>query len=245
VRLPALTDSPPAAPTATPGVGDLLFETTLPTEALPTGSRFAFVLVRVTVQPGTRPVLRASDGGCCPGPVVDYVLAGTDALRTDGPVQVVRAGRSGMLEAVPAGTQVSLRPGDTVVHRSESGWEVTNPGTTPLQLLHVILSAHYVPDPPLGWDYADYAYVFPDPTAPNGPLVVSLRRATLAPGDTVPGARPGDMQAVVAESGPGLLDRGSDGSARIIGREATVVYILTLHPTGSTSGTPAAGTAPP
>jgi hypothetical protein len=210
--------------------------------AFPTGDYFPFFLELVTVDPGARPVLTPDAGGCCPGPVIDYILEGTDVLRVDGPLHVARASRPGTFETVPTGTAVTLGPGDATIHRTESGWEVINSGTSTLRLLHVLLSPNGFPGPPVNWNYPEYGWVSPPPAAPLGALDVTLQRVTLAP-DAILQAVPGDSLAFVPGSyGASVtLAQRSDGSVHNLGREAAVAFVLTLHPAGSAPGTRSTG----
>lgn len=103
---------PEASPVATPAqvATPAEAEAQLLSLALPAWEGPAWVLVEVTVPANVASV--TDDGTCCRGALVDYVLAGRERLRSDGPLRVARAGNPGAWEDLPAGSEVTLGPGD-------------------------------------------------------------------------------------------------------------------------------------
>ena len=66
---------------------------------------------------------------------VEYVVAGTYTVRSDGPTQIVRVGGAGTPEAIPAATPVDLGPGDALVVPFETASDYTNQGEIPMDLV--------------------------------------------------------------------------------------------------------------
>ena len=237
---------PPLAAPATPGPGgvteELLAVVDLPAGALPGGDRATWNLGRVDVPPGARAAWPAANGACCPGPRIEHVLAGTYVVRAAGPVRVLRAGGGGAAEAVPAGTEVVLGPGDTLVSRNETAFEAANPGAAPVDLLVAVfapVSLNTDPIPP-GW-ITRGVDTRSEPVAPAEPVTLRLRLVTLAPGAVLPAPRQGGVQLVVNPMGAPVVGV-VDGKAQNVGDEPATVPVLTYEPPAPGAGTPAAGT---
>jgi hypothetical protein len=128
---------------ATPGVSaavtvEPLFATELPAGAIPVAPTTDFLLWQATIDPGVTAVFPPGHFACCPGPLLTHVLSGELILRVDGPLQVSRASTlatPGPVEALPPGSAVTLRLGDTALWRLEQPMSFANPGTDPLLLL--------------------------------------------------------------------------------------------------------------
>jgi quercetin dioxygenase-like cupin family protein len=256
------------APAATPLPGlteETLLEADLAAEALPRGEGVWAAFAHFAVPPGSRGRWAPS---CCPGPLVEYVLAGAYAVRAEAPVRVVRAG--GTEEAVPAGTEAVLGPGDGLVSRNEVAVEAANAGDGILELLSWALVDD--PEGTLGGNTPDTPAVFgghrlPDWSSdwvdrrsgpsgrfgvvvPAGPARLRLRQVELAPGASLPppaGSSPFLVSLRRNAAGTptdlvGTLGREADGTVLNRGREAFAVYVLTLEPAGGAGGAPASGT---
>ena len=234
---PAAVPAPPATP-ATPGLGgvteELLAVVELPAGAF-SGDQDTWTLGRWEIRPGTRSTWTADNGACCPGPRIEHVLAGTYVVRAAGPVQVLRAGGGGAPEAVPAGAEVELRPGDTLVSRNETAFDAANPGTTPTDLLLASFLPRYGVAPvPQEWinrgkDAAG------EVAAPVGAVTLRLRRVTLAPGAVLPAPRPGGVQLVVNPIGEPVVGV-VHGKAQNVFDEPATVPVLTYEPAGEARG---------
>lgn len=251
--LPAMvlpTGTPAPAATAE----ESLLVLTLPAESLPRGQTIGSGIADAVIPPGIRSTWEPLEPYCCPGPMVEYVIEGTYTVRADAAIRVVRA--DGATEEAPAGTAVTLGPGDSLISRNETVVETANTGTTPVILLNWTLIAV---DPPgsfsghrlTGWTQ-NSADVQEPLTLSAGPATLRLRRVELAPGaaDMPP---PGSLSFVVVlpqnAAGtpvPTFYGRQADGALRnTSSRNAITVYILTLEPAGGAAGSPVVGSTMP
>lgn len=101
----------------------VLLQITIPAEALPQGDGISAGLAHFSIPPGTRSTWQSS---CCAGPLIEYVVAGTYTVRADAVIQVVRA--SGTTEEIPAGVDVVLEAGDSLISRNETTVESARTG---------------------------------------------------------------------------------------------------------------------
>ena len=240
---PARPDDRPAAIPAPAGAGgvidELLAVVDLPAGAFSAGDQDTWTLARWEIPPGTRSTWTAADAARFPGPRIEHVLAGTYVVRSTDPVQVLRAGGSGTPEEVAAGTEVELRPGDTLVSRSGSSFDASNHGATPTDLLQAnFLPGYGVAPVPQGWIKRGSDTVG-EVATPVGPVTLRLRRVTLAPGAVLPAPRPGGVQLVVNPIGAPVVGV-VNGKAQNAGDEPATVPVLTYEPSGSS----AAGSTP-
>jgi len=242
------------APTATPTPGVVSEETllvyTIPAAELPT-INIGMGTTRNTIAPGHRSTW---DPYCCPGPMLEYVLAGTYTVRAEAAIQVVRA--DGTRETVPAGVEVTLGPGDALISRNETVVEAANTGADTVHLINWTLIenteeadfyGHLLP----GWTNND-----PDvkgaSSLGDGPATVTLQRVRLSPGATFSPNVNGVFQFTVpmpqnAAGTPvaSYAVREADGTIRIIGNDVITIYVLTLEPSGVEAGSPVADNSPP
>jgi hypothetical protein len=190
-------------------------------------------------------------GAGAPIVCVDYVLAGTYTERHDGTAWVVRAAAAsapGRLEPVPAGTAIELRPGDAIVYSLTTLREVANTGQQPLVKISVRLVAPTFPwvatPPQLVSTDLDSGLLTPPYTRDAAPISLGLERVTLAPEATlVPPPPPAFRLAGPAAQERWLdLVRTGTGGVRNRGAAPLDVYVLTLVPTASGTGTPEAAT---
>ena len=235
-----------ATPASTAGVTaeEELLAVALPAEALTHGAEVTFALVDYTIPPdteGTWPPPQP-DSGCpeatCPGVELVYVLEGGFTVTAAGPVQVVRAGR-GEAEPIPAGTAITLGPGDALLRPNSTTVDFATAGATSA---HLVLGS-LVPDyqVPPGWEMHDEDHVGGDRFSTlSGPAMLRLRRTVLA-ADAVFAAPPGAVAQVgVTLATPPALGTRSDGSLVNVGTEAATVYALALESAGPGGATPAA-----
>ena len=247
----------PATPSPDGVAEQTLVTVTLPANVLPRGGGVGAGLAHFTIPPGTRSTW--TPPSCCSGPLVEYVLGGSYAVRAQATIRVVRTG--GPVEEIPAGTEVTLAAGDAVISRNEIVVEGANTGAVPVELLSWVL----IDDPTErfgghllgGWithaidvrngEEGPYGV-----RVPTGLATVRLQRIELAPGATFPPSAEGTRFAVTlpenAAGTPraGLIGRMSDNTIENPGQEETLtVYVLTLEPTGDETGTLGAATPTP
>ena len=242
--------APEATPTPEP-TDELLLEITLPAEALPRGEHFSSGFAHYSIPPGARGTWTPN---CCTGPMVEYVLSGAYTVRAEAVIDIVRAG--GVVEEVPAGTEVALGPGDALLSRVETVVEAANTGEMPVELLSWVLvedptnafNGHLLP----GWwendiDVRDVRDQPPGVSVPAGSAAVRLRRVELAPDAVIPAPPSGgtSFAVILRENAAGtptravLIGPQSDGTIRSLGQVAATVYVLTLEPADAgESGSP-------
>jgi hypothetical protein len=99
VMIPALVVSPTPAPDAAPT--ETLAAFAIPAGGLPEevgGGQNHYVIPPGTQSSWDHTLLGPS---CCYGPRLDYVLSGTFTMRSDGPLQRLRAGKPASIQATP------------------------------------------------------------------------------------------------------------------------------------------------
>ena len=256
---PSAEDGAPGTPAPAVAAEETLLEVTLPADALPRGAGVVAGLAHFTVPPGTRSAwLGSRPPACCPGPLVEYVLAGSYTVRAEAAIRVVRA--DGTAAEAPAGATVVLGAGDGLVSRNETAVEAANAGAAPVELLGWALiddptasfGGHYLG----GWSVhaVDVRSGEEGPfgvRVPTGAAAVRLQRIELAPGAAVPPPPAGTRFAVtLPENAAGTpvaasLAKRSDGTFVNAGGEILTLYALTLEPTDAGPGTPGAATPTP
>jgi hypothetical protein len=239
--IPGAAPTEPSVPTA--ATEGPVLKITLPAAALPRGDGVSSGLAHFIIPPGTGSTWEPN---CCPGPLVEYVLRGTYSVRAEAAIQIVRA--DGTVEEVPAGTGVTLGPGDGLISRNETVVEAANVGATPVELLGWVLveeggfQGHSLP----GWVMGG-ADVQGPLAVPAGPAELRLRRVELAPGAAIT-PPPGSLSFVVVlpqnAAGtpvPTFYGRQTDGTLRNpSSQNAITVYVLTMEPVGGEAGSPVA-----
>jgi hypothetical protein len=239
--LAAQEASPVASASPVALATEMLFLTSVPV-GLPTGSQHEWELTHFTIPPDAPPAQLvggtwdASIGACCPGLRVEYVLAGAYRVKTGGPATLLRDGAPSP-EAIAAGTDVILGPGDALFSRSEDAFEATNPGSEPAELLTSVMTTHWstTTSTPTGWDAHDVdgAYGPDGPTLPAEPVALRLRQVSLAPQTTVPPLPNTLGQVAVTVEANASLGKQADGALRNIGDVPVTAYLLTLEPAGT------------
>lgn len=185
----------------TPTAGDvtdesLLYEIKLPENALPSWKRLTVSLTHFTVRPVTETEWKASSGACCPGPKIKLILEGSLTVVSEGPAQLIRAGA--LVETIPAGTEMMLGPGDTLITRNEIGDTWTNAGPGAVELLSTPVLSGFVPGPPVppGWLGPQEYDLREGISLPAGAYTLRLRRVTLRT-DAVLTPPPGGRQLAI------------------------------------------------
>ena len=230
-----------ATPVAAAVMREVLVETTVPEEALPTGEDRILLIWQATIHPDMDFTLSAETVACCPGPLMDHVLEGELTVRVEGPLRVARVGTGatpGPVEEVAPGTEVVLRSGETALYDQASPIQYANRGTEPVQLASGgLFIGDPQPVPPPGYLINNFDAVSPVPPLPAGPVAFTLERVTLAPGAVLPAPLHGAVHVVTSGPQVAYLPEAADGSITNLLRESVVAYVLTLLPAGSRAGT--------
>jgi hypothetical protein len=205
-NLPMLLAPATPAPTEEP-----IIAWTIPADALPAGDVEA-VFYRLTLPPGTSlPLLAGPFCGCGAETVktgigIEIVEDGTYALRLEAPLTVVRAGAE---DAVAAGTEVTLGPGDVARFPDYAApGEIRNAGADPVSVVGLaILSEEStgtpVPDiaPGVRAEGLSRAIATDWSKLPPGPILVTLRRLSLSAGAELTPSEPGGLETIHVEEG--------------------------------------------
>jgi hypothetical protein len=225
--------------------GEILAEVEIPAEALPEGSTAAMI-AWFTWEANTSDSVPA--GTFEKGILVDVVMEGSYALRSGGPLHVMREGVEGPPEEFAAGEEAVLATGDAVLYlENDASWDFRNSAPSqPGKALEVLIISTDPPALPVE-SVVDPEHVDDDPslhlevlgrTEPEiwangaeGPLLVTVWRAELAPGASIPAPDTGIVQVVAAESGEAPdLTVSPDGTAENKGQDATAIVGLTVAP---------------
>jgi len=242
---PALTAAQEASP-LTPGIPEEpLYTITLPPDALPSWDPVVISLTHFTISAGTESTWEASAGACCPGPKLKFIVAGTLRVVSEGPIQVVRAGSPDTIETVPAGTDVVLAVGDTVITRNEHGDIWVNPGPEPVELLSTPVLSGMVPGPPVPANWTLGSYDVQEGLAlQTRAYTLRLEQLTMTTGDVLQPPPNGFLFVQILDVDvPIYAGRASGGIITLIGAPDTTVamYVLTVEPAVAGAGTPIAG----
>ena len=215
----------------------LLAVITLP----PMPGKTSWLFYSITIPPDQETLWTATYGACCPGPRIEHVVSGTYRVRAERETQVLRAGGHDDVEAVAAGVEVELLPGDTRIARSEDPFTAAGPEGAPVELL---LGAIGPGEPtPLGWSFS--ATDWEDGlTLPASETKLRLLEVTLAADETY-GLPPGviDQLAVPLENA-GTLGLLGDGQMRNLASTSQTVFVLSIEP-ASLATEAGVATAPP
>ena len=150
--------------------------------------------------------------------------------------------------SVAATTEITLAPGDTLVHRNEftDEWAVPGQaGDAPTEIVSgfVLSGSPMSPAYPDEWeafesDFADRRVL------PAGPYRLEVLRVTLAPDEvlTPPAGTIGQMAAAAPDQ-PTRLGRQGDDSVKNLNQEPTTIFVMRLSIVGGVPASPEA--APP
>lgn len=220
---------------------ETLLDLAIPREMIPRGDAPGSGFIHYTLPPGTTttwdsPALR-----------IEYVLAGGYTVRSQGPMQVVRAGGSVEPASIPTGTETTLGPGDAMIAPRETTSIYITSGSDPVELLfwEVNEGEQAMTDPtPSGWITYDVDLNH-QPPLPMGAGRLRLRRIELAAEEEL-APPPGTLQLAVTlpENTAGTPTAGhlehrveaSGAAIRNSGPTPTTVYVITLEP--AAAGTP-------
>lgn len=243
MHLSAITASP-AAPASATGTETLLV---LPLAGLLQPSVGPISSDRVTssnlfmieVEPHTTAAWGAKHAVIGSGPRIEYVLDGTYHVRAEAPMQIVRASNPGAVENVPAGTEVTLGPGDTRISRNAVAFTATT-DDAPLHLLlgFLTIDKPYTEPIPLGWHIPDGVWDsidFPDMTWSKSPsdlgaFQLRLQRVVLDPDADYALTAPAIGHMAIPDHAGAPFVRTGDGTIRNLGDDPLTSYVLTLEP---------------
>jgi mannose-6-phosphate isomerase-like protein (cupin superfamily) len=226
--------------TPTPGIGGVpLFDVTVPEDQFPHGGNRGAVLFPVTVGTGAVGRWTSNEEARDPGVRLVYVLSGSLVVRTGG------AGDSGQLvtvggktEAIPAGGEFELRPGDAWVTRLETEFNFDNTGNQPVELLVWILTDQpmLIPPMPADWEYPP-AYTGDAISPEPGPATLQMFLVSLAAGDVVPSPKAGEyhFSVVLPFNAAGtpttsVIALTHDDGIQNLGKEPIQIYVLAMIP---------------
>ncbi len=184
----------------------------------------------------------ASHSGPCvagpvSGPMVYFVTAGRLTVTYAGPAQIFRGiGATRPTPATP-GAPAEIEPGDSLVVPANVEYSLANDQAAPASAVVFSLLSAVTSD----WNYPQFtpgkiqvdllASDITNIPFPPGPTRIELRRATLAPGESIPAADPGTYQFVVGETKAlAYLGRGSGGEATNKEAESLGVIVVTTRP---------------
>ncbi|MGI9254630.1 MAG: hypothetical protein ACR2J8_12865, partial [Thermomicrobiales bacterium] len=215
--------------------GEPVFSTAVPADSLPDAKAYALLAQIATIEPGITVDFAKEGLADYPGMVIDFVIDGVEQMTSGGEIQAIRSKAPGAAELIDAGQSVTLNPGDAAVRKIQDGWKVSNTGTAPLRMLHIIVNENGAPTPPPGWTWSDYDFGSPVVEGPVGVMNLAVQRATLEADASVGAAADGSSQAVVQDLGPrgartSPLVPEPDGFLRNASAKPTTVYTVTISP---------------
>lgn len=230
---PVATDARTASLRSAPDAEAPLLSLTLTSDLFPPDVWESAVLVNATIPPHTQGAWPGMESRCCSGVRIDYVAQGNVTIRADGDVQVVWAG--GRLEAIRAGRELALGPGDTLITPRDIPFVNANSGDEPVRLIGWILDAgeawqtevsnwrrNSSADPPPSEDF---------PIDPDA-ITLTLRQVEIPAGGDVP-ATPGALRFIASLDPATMLGERSDGTVRNVGSATATAYVLTMEPAES------------
>jgi hypothetical protein len=193
---------------------ELLVEAIFPPNALPTGDAEA-VFYRLTLPAGTSLPAPAGPFCLCRGDFVaagigiEVVQSGAYSVHLQTPLHVQRGGASGTAEAIAAGQDVLLGPGDAVVYADYAGQgALRNAGHDPVVVLGmaIVTKEGTGIDLPLPLEGVNVELLASSLTSdwdtlPPGPVAVSLWRLRLPAGTSVGPYAGAGLEALSVESG--------------------------------------------
>ena len=150
------------------------------------------------------------------------------AISVPDPVRVIRAGGVASEEAIATGESTALAAGDAVIVPEDGNVDLMNMAPERALALYLLEPANVFPagDPTvsletLGGNVRNL----------TAPLILSLRRFTLAPQTSLPGADAPDVEQIAIPVDPDrVMDArsSSDGALRNAGDEPLEAYVLTV-----------------
>lgn len=225
----AQTPAPAAGPASNGVLMQLTFDEVQPESVAVIG------MVRTTLEAGGG--LRIATGS---GPAVHFVESGVVSVRTEGDAQVaVVAGGAADASAgqgTSPGTEVTVEAGSAFLIPPGATAEIRNAEESPATTLDLIASIDATTDAEMGVTHA--VLVQQEAALPEAPVIVTLARVTVEPGDHLElSADPAHVAYATVERGQAFLLSGQ-GINR--GAEPMEVYLLTISGEATTIASPAA-----
>lgn len=231
----------PVTPTPQPGIGgQVLITAQLAAEWLP-GDRPVVSFYLATFDAGATAEHPA--GSLPKGMRLDYVVAGSYTIRSEGQLVVLRgdaaagtpsASESAITaqpETVEPGVEVTLRAGDAVIITDlAAAHTITNAGSELALVIAGSLLEMSPPGPPM--NASDIQQLEETTASLAGPLTVTLRQVRLELDGKIPGTETG-VQVSGADprsSDESRLAKGSGGSISNRGNGPVDVWVLTIEP---------------
>jgi hypothetical protein len=216
-----------------PDVPETVLAVTIPADYFPTWEVAATELARYAFPAGASAMTDIT------ALRVEVVVSGAYSVRSDGPSQVVRAGKVSV-EDVPTGTTTELGEGDALLAPPETVSEYTNAGDLAQMLTWSLFVNDRSASLARGWAFLDgdmRTGLKPQP----GATALHLQRIVLAPDSTFP-APPDALQLslVWTDSADDALTRfdlarTTAGALRNLGDAPIAVYVVTVAAAASTS----------
>jgi hypothetical protein len=254
VIIPATPTTPTAisSPTAIASERQTLTEYDLGPDVLPTtreaGDWMGTSLGINAIGAGVTRQRRAGADDIWRGPMMTYVVEGEITILADKDVTVRRKSESP--KTVPTGTEAVLEPGDTVMMLEGTALTMTNSGMVTAYAMDWAMYVANLGAPPTAapegtivaadqfWN--DHHVFTPNISRIEGPVVLRLERVRIWPHGNVPGL-PGVYQlALVVPGQPDTLSDVMLSEILNIGDAPTEVYLLTVQPATSDTGSPGA-----
>ena len=225
-----------------------LFAATFDAAELPTGDKET-VFYRLTLPPGARlPFLVGPLSGCWgrlakAGAGAELIQSGAYTLRLEAPIRLQRHGASDALIDVPAGTEITLGPGDTAIYPNYTApGVIRNDGDEPVVVVGVAINSieRSVDHIPMLPPAVDLKLLASTPSAewrslPAGPVSVSVWRLALPAGASAGPYEATGLESLWIEKGQILHSLLRPGEAEPRGRPL-------FHPAGT--GAPVMALAP-
>jgi hypothetical protein len=241
--IPAVQTSPQSS-TPTSEIDGKSLIVTIPEELLPHSDQITSGLNQITIPAGAEGTWDApTRATCCQGLRLDYVIEGTYNVRAEGSVDVFRAADNGAQTTVPAGTDITLGPGDAMLFPNDTTFNYVNSGSAPVEMLFWILfdesKGGYYADPiPTGWIINDLDLQAGRGAVPAGSAIARIRVVAMEPHSALHPPPGVNLQVAVTtlrndEGTPTADSIGNleaDDSINNMGNAAAKVYVLTLEP---------------
>ena len=244
------TPSPEAA-----SIDETLVEVPVPANLLPADTLASVGMAQVTIPVGTAQQ-SADEASGNPGVLATYILDGTVTVVSDEAMQLIPAGGDRALEDVPAGTEITLGAGETLVTRKSPNevWTNTGPAEVHLIALEVYGGPAGTSSFPIGvnesgntgyWNNTGYDYEVGVRLPVEEPMLLRLRRVTVPADTTLP--LPADAIVQVARPvGSQSFGDSGEGEIRFFGGDGESVsgFVVTLEYTDGPPASPVAVNSP-
>jgi hypothetical protein len=241
------------APAAT---DETLVEVPVPANLVPVDSLAAIGMAEITIPPGTYQQTPDEASGN-PGVLATYILEGTVTVVSNEAMQVIRAGGAGVVTDVPAGTDIVLQQGDTLITHKSPDEQWINAGPADVQLIAMEIyggpagtssfpqAVRTDSGPGELWTNNGYDYEINMSLPRDEPMVLRLRIVTV-PADTILPLPANAIIQVARPVGDTSFGDRSNGEIRLFGGDGEMVsgYLVTLEYVDERLASPVAQTSP-